>query len=670
MTAPALRYLVTADDKASATFRRIRGEIDGLKAGTQGLRNIIGPLGPQLAGAFTVAAVGAWINRTVEGVDALNDLKDATGASIENLSALEDVAARTGTSLDTAGSAVVKLNQALNTASDPKSGAAQAIKAIGMSVEELKRLDPVQALQAIGVALAGFEDDGNKGRIILELLGRSAKDLAPLLKDLAEAGKLQATVTTEQAEEAEKLRKEWFALEKDAVNLSRTLAGPLVSSINATIALFREGRKEGKGFFDILRGEQLKLLGLGDVTPGLDQMMSRMRELDSLLNTPRRLGLSIGQAPALEAERKQLQAQIDAARADAKSAFLRGDKDTGPAARPKLPDLPADGKPGKNPKARAEEIDAASQALARYVDGLSRAIEAEKGLSAEQEAQGFLKSLGATGEVEQVRTLVLGLAAEKDMREDLAAQAKLQAAARSEIIAQQLADQEKLNRLLAATPAGKEKERLDTVLFINQAFDAGLVTLGQWNELTAQLDDNIEDAGKAAKDVGAEIGLVFASAAGEAITHWQGVKGLFKGILQDIAQIAQRELVTKPLGDMVSGALKGFDFKSIGASLLSAAFGGGRASGGPVSAGRLYEVNEHAGPGELLRVGSRQYLMPRQDGHVVPQSQASAPGSGAGHNNTYVFQVAAGSTVDEWRRSQRAVAAEMSRRQRRAGAIA
>jgi hypothetical protein len=48
----------------------------------------------------------------------------------------------------------------------------------------------------------------------------------------------------------------------------------------------------------------------------------------------------------------------------------------------------------------------------------------------------------------------------------------------------------------------------------------------------------------------------------------------------------------------------------------------GRLHGGPVARGSLYEVTED-GVGELLQMGSRQYLIPGQSGRVVPLSQAA-----------------------------------------------
>lgn len=228
-----------------------------------------------LGAGLSAGALAAWLRTTVDGVDKLNDMADATGATVENLSALEDVAVRTGTSVDTAADAVVKLNKALNTASDPESNAAKAFRALGLSVDDLKRQDPVQALQQVGVALQGFANDGNKGRIIMELLGKSTREIAPLLKDLAEVGKLVATVTTREAEEAERFNKELFALQKNSTDAARALSGPMIAALNATIEKFREGKKEGKGFWDTVLEGPRKLLDVASGKRPLSDLASR-----------------------------------------------------------------------------------------------------------------------------------------------------------------------------------------------------------------------------------------------------------------------------------------------------------------------------------------------------------------------------------------------------------
>lgn len=223
--------------------------------------------GQGLFGAIGVRELVRMADAVLDGIDNLNDLSDATGDTVENLSALEDVALRTGTSMDTASDAIVKLNKALDEArKDKDSAAGQAVRNLGLEVTELFKLSPVERLQAVGKALNSFDGE-NKLFYNLTLLGKGTRELAPLLKDLGEAGKLVATVTTQEAAEAEKFNKELFAMEKNVLDASRALAGPMISSLNETIEKFRAGAKEGKSFYRVIFEEQLKLLGLGPDAP-------------------------------------------------------------------------------------------------------------------------------------------------------------------------------------------------------------------------------------------------------------------------------------------------------------------------------------------------------------------------------------------------------------------
>ena len=61
------------------------------------------------------------------------------------------------------------------------------LKAIGLNAQELRRIDPAEALQRVAVALNRYSDDGNKARIVQELFGKSVREVAPFMKDPAEA---------------------------------------------------------------------------------------------------------------------------------------------------------------------------------------------------------------------------------------------------------------------------------------------------------------------------------------------------------------------------------------------------------------------------------------------------------------------------------------------------
>jgi len=206
-------------------------------------------VGATLAGlGIGVSAAGfvAFTQNIINGVDALNDLKDATGATIENISALEDIARRSGTGLDTVSTALVKMNQALSSAK-PGSDTEKAINALGLSVQNLKAQDPVVAFKSIADALGGYADDANKARLVQELFGKSLKDVAPLLKDTAEAAQLVATATTEQAEAAEKLNKQFFALQANASNAGRTMVSEFLPTLNAIAEQFLKADTAGGG---------------------------------------------------------------------------------------------------------------------------------------------------------------------------------------------------------------------------------------------------------------------------------------------------------------------------------------------------------------------------------------------------------------------------------------
>ena len=156
-----------------------------------------------LAAAFSVEALRQFTIGNAQAVDSLNDIADATGSTVESISALQDIARRTGTDIGTVDTALVKLNQALS-AAKPDSDQAKALKAIGLSATELKKLDPAEALRQVAVALSGFADDGNKARLVQELFGKSLREVAPLLKDLAQQTQLVGSVTKEQADQAER----------------------------------------------------------------------------------------------------------------------------------------------------------------------------------------------------------------------------------------------------------------------------------------------------------------------------------------------------------------------------------------------------------------------------------------------------------------------------------
>lgn len=203
----------------------------------------------RVLGLAFVAAGTAFIALTkhqINSLDAFNDLSDATGASVENLSKLEGVITRNGGSFEDLSAIVVKFNNALKDA-DGKNAISQVLQNLGLDVAALKKLDPALALQQTAKAFEAFASDGEKARQIQELFGKSVRISAPFLHDLAEAGQLNASVTTEQAKAAEQFNKSLFEFTANSKEATRTLVADFLPAMNDLIKSFIAAKAANNG---------------------------------------------------------------------------------------------------------------------------------------------------------------------------------------------------------------------------------------------------------------------------------------------------------------------------------------------------------------------------------------------------------------------------------------
>jgi hypothetical protein len=205
-----------------------------------GVRGAVVGIGGALATAIPASFLIGTVRNTLTAIDNFNDLRDATGASIENISALDDVAARAGQSFDVAADALVKFNNQLKNAK-PGDDTSRIFKALNLDIAELKKLDPAEALQKTAIALGRYATDGDKARAIQELFGKSVREAAPFLRELAEAGQLNAKVTAEQAEQVKQVNDQLDAMSKNLTDTARGIVLEFVPALNKIIAAFNRG---------------------------------------------------------------------------------------------------------------------------------------------------------------------------------------------------------------------------------------------------------------------------------------------------------------------------------------------------------------------------------------------------------------------------------------------
>lgn len=426
-------------------------------------------IGAAIAGAFSVGALVQYFRTATDGLDRLNDLKDATGATIENISALEDVALRTGTSFESMASSLVKFNKAL-TEANTGSETANIFKRLGLDAEELRRVDPAEALRRTAVALAQFADDGSKARVTWALFGKSVQEAAPFLKNLAEAGKLNATVTTAQAQAAEDFNKQLANFSKNSIDSARAISGPLIGAFNELFVAINNAKAAygsfGAGLLDQFRSTT------GTINGDLLEAAQKIAVIRSTIENADQ-----GKTKPLFADqRKSLMAELDLL--ERREKFLRlsqlaqgggrGKVNPGDVAAPSFGDLP-----GKTEKATGDKfktfdriIDPAALLAIKALEDTDAFKIAQLSSALDKLFEQRASGLGSDQSMDQAIENLRNQLAKLDPVQQAAAKAK-----------------ERLDKLLEATPTAKLAEVLKDVELINAAFESGAIkTVEQWAE--------------------------------------------------------------------------------------------------------------------------------------------------------------------------------------------
>lgn len=592
-----------------------------------GLKSVAVQLGGVLGGAFSVGALNSYFRATVDGLDRLNDLKDATGASIENISALEDVAARTGTQFESMASSLVKFNAVLNEAT-PGSEVGNVIKKLGLDVKELRSLDPAEALRQVSQALTTFAEDGDKARVVQTLFGKSVREVAPFLKDLAEQGQLNGTVTKEQAEEAKRFNKQLAELRKNSEDLSRSIVSELLPAANQWLKSLRE-IGGFKGVFADLLGinEQGRLTAKAEETnAAINRTVESIERMQEALS--RKGGKDAFLETRIDKARERLKSlSAQAADTSEKLRSLANKYSPLPESagagrgfiNPELP-LQTIGAVTATKKEKKEKRDFVGPEVPQALKDALQAVE-QTDFSAAKRQSDAIEVLVAMFDAGSISAI-----------EYEQALAKLRAGI---MVGPLLPPEEverlqKLNALLQATPSAQLEVTRKEMQLLAAAFERGEITAEQFAEAAQTrlgtlpqnfkpvLDELTEFTREAARNIQDALGdTMLATISGD----FQSIGRLWSSLIKRmIAEAAAAKLGKWLLGDFgTSGGSGGGGFLSTALNVIGSLFGGGRASGGPVEAGRIYEVNERRdGPGELLEVGGRQFLMAARSGRVKP----------------------------------------------------
>lgn len=679
-----IRYTVTAEDRFSRTFAQLKRDLKDGGDQLSGITLLARSAGGALAGLGAGVAVGfafRQLKQLANDLDALNDASDAVGDSIENLSGLEDVARRNGEGLELVTTAALKLNKALSEAK-ADSPMAQALDAIGLSAADLRSVEPSEAIRRVAVALQGFENDGRRAAIVQEIFGKSTKQVSAFLKDVAEAGDINATVTAAQAAEAERFNKQLFGMQTNLSNVAREMAGPVLSALNQMFDAI-EGRGVG-GNSVISRGLVVPLqalTGLGAnvafVLKGIGTEVGGIAAQAAALARGDFAGArSIGDA--MKADAKEAREQFDLVEKRLMSigrllpeADYSNEGRTRSAALKRAPDLSS----GGISKATQQSVSEAE----RYLERLQREGEKLQELTTLQQLLRDLELKRIDGVTPLLEDKLFIEAYLVDAMKAQTKELQAQQQAMDDLVATVSRRANELDRLLAATPTGRSKaieQQVDILLRYAQANPEDEAIQRQVLEATKQLRKEFDGLVDPPKEVSKEVDKMqvtidrFAEKSIDALAEFAATgKGSFSSLFDSFKRDVLRELIEDPMREtmknvvnIIKGELgKAGDGEGLLAGLFKslasgASSGGGQGGGWGALFAKLFASSDDGymgraggggvGKGQMVRwqENGREWFVPGQDGTVLNQAQMGRA-AGAGLQQVNTFHINGGDTA-------------------------
>lgn len=259
------KIVITGEDQTKSAFQSIIRNVDeinnkvgGLKSSFSSLGSVITGLGGAAALTGLVASFGSVVKSAIDLGDEFDNLKARTGIAVESLGGLKFLAEQTDVSLETLAKGIRKVSQLTLDAKRGNEEAADSFKKLGLDVERLSKLTPEQQFREYFKALRNINEE-QRALAINDTLGSKFVELATLAATTTEEydalvskGKELYNITSEQAKASADFNDQLDLLKSSVSSLGISIAGPLVESLNLSIARMKEATSVGKTWLQVL----------------------------------------------------------------------------------------------------------------------------------------------------------------------------------------------------------------------------------------------------------------------------------------------------------------------------------------------------------------------------------------------------------------------------------
>lgn len=132
--------------------------------------------------AASVAFATASVAQFVRVGSAFDDMAKRTGVSVEALSTLSYAAKLSDTSIESVQGGLMKMAKLMGEVRSGSAQAAEKLQALGLSTTQMLSANPEQQLKMVADAIAGISDPSQQAAAAMEIFGKGAGDLLPLLQ--------------------------------------------------------------------------------------------------------------------------------------------------------------------------------------------------------------------------------------------------------------------------------------------------------------------------------------------------------------------------------------------------------------------------------------------------------------------------------------------------------
>lgn len=610
------------------------------------------------AAVATVTALTAVTVAAINQADAIRDLSIRTGVSTEALSVFSYAASQTGTDIDGLGRGLKVLAKNAADSLNPTSEQSKVFKALGINAADssgkLKNL--ADLTREIAEKFKTLEDGTTKAALAQALFGKAGLELTEFLNQGSEgldaftrkAEELGIIISQDTANAADEFNDTLGDLKAIIGGVGLQIASGLLPALNEGASSLKEMAKEGDLAANVVTVlSAVFRAGVGALEAYNTAVQVTSAAIETIVNASDGFaeiqknigvgGLFDEGSMAAGAERvrdafREGDKALERIHSKSKSIFAnvqsssRGPQSQGDSGLERrlgiaLSNQSAAKKSGKTGKSDEEKE---AERLQKAYESLMESMQERIALfNTEGEAAkvAYDTQHGALQELTQAqKEQVIALASEYDqmvkLREEGTQRAKIAA--------------EETDRIRDGLKAGKElledvEFELELMKLTNAERATAIQLRGLEAEAVAEYGEAIAEANRKIEESLKQVELMdgfrdsFATFFEDVIGGTKSVKDAFTDMLDDINRMILKR-ISENWVEQLFGAFGTNQSGSAGGGWMQAfagLFGGGRASGGPVSTNKFYEVGEQDRP-ELLMARGKQYLIPGNQGKVVP----------------------------------------------------